>query len=66
VIHVLLTFPENKDVDGRVKPGHDRRITIKPLHLACPRNISPLAKAVPTGQKNSGKREPRKRQRRAI
>jgi hypothetical protein len=25
VIHVLLSFYGNKDVDGRVKPGHDRK-----------------------------------------
>jgi len=23
VIHVLLSLPENKNVDGRDKPGHD-------------------------------------------
>jgi hypothetical protein len=38
VIHALLSFSEDEDVDGRVKPGHDEsRSSLVLLAMTVPR-----------------------------
>jgi len=43
VIHVLLSLCADKDVDGRVKPGHDAVQTVASLKTEIPESIESVA-----------------------